>query len=460
MTELQIPQPTEPTQPDNTTQENTTEPENVPQPTEPTESDNIPQENSTAIDPDDIYDYFEPNDNETDVIVSSTPQPEKTTQSEQMVTSIETGYVSSTPEPKEILSENPKSQNTYTVRMVLSLPMTIETFNYEVQTTFKDALAQAVGVASNTISIDSIVANVQRRLLSESIIVQTSIMAVDEGSATNMMSSLTSDNININLVRSGLPSVTVIEQARSVKNIVAPVIVYAECAKNTYQQCDQTGNCSSCALCPDNMISVRGSKNVLNCTKSTQVFVLDTKVASLFNFENWPRQHSLKFRENTFIINTAITMKMVSNLSIFPDPASLENKDVLHLQINNSESFIVPVTLTITYSGERPGFVPTIETYDDVLQTWVEVSTNYNNNKLLKTVSVDVMHFSFWTSNWKQTSVDYYRQKTRSESDNSFSTKLNMFMLFIMSLMFLVFLFFINRFISNEHRILDEDDKP
>jgi len=252
----------------------------------------------------------------------------------------------------------------------------------------------------------------------------------------------------------------VIEQARSVQNIVAPVIVYAECAKNTYQQCDQTGNCSSCALCPDNMISVRGSKNVLNCTKSIQVFVLDTKVASLFNFENWPRQHSLEFREDTFRINTAITMKMVSNLSIFPDPASLENKDVLHLQINNSESFIVPVTLTMTYSGERPGFVPTIETYDDVLQTWVEVSTNYNNNKLLKTVSVDVMHFSFWTSNWKQTSVDYYRQKTRNESENSFSTKLNMFMLFIMSLMFLMFLFFINRFVSNEHRILDEDDKP
>ena len=85
----------------------------------------------------------------------------------------------------------------------------------------------------------------------------------------------------------------------------------------------------------------------------------------------------------------------------------------------------MPVTLTITYSAERPGFAPTIETYDDVLRTWVEVSTNFKNNKLLKTVSVDVVHFSFWTSNWKQTNVDYYRQKSRNESENSFSTKLN-----------------------------------
>ena len=118
-----------------------------------------------------IYDYFQPNDNEVDVSVSSTPQPEETTQSEQTASSVETGYALSTPQPKEIVSGNPQLQNTNTIRMVLSLPMTIDTFNYEVQTAFKDALAQAAGVASNAVSIDSIVAGIQRRLLSDSVIV-------------------------------------------------------------------------------------------------------------------------------------------------------------------------------------------------------------------------------------------------------------------------------------------------
>lgn len=275
-----------------------------------------------------------------------------------------------------------------------------------------------------------------------------------------MISTLTSDNINTNLMTSGLPNVTVIEAAQPVQSVVAPVSEYGECIKNTYQQCDQAGDCSSCAPCPDNTISARGSKSALNCTKWIQVFNLDTRVASLFSFENWPRQHTLEFRENTFETNAEITMMMITDLSVFADPSSLENKDVLYLQSNNSQNFILPVTLTITYSGERPGFTPTIETYDDILQTWVEVNTNYKNNKLLKTVSVDVMHFSFWTSGWKQASVDYYRQKTTDESENSFSTKLNVFMLFIMSLMFLVFLFFIYGFISQGRLKLKQDDKP
>ena len=419
------------TQHENTTQHGNTQ----------NESDNSPEENTTLLTESD--NSLEEHEENTNTQHESDNSPEENT-------TLLTESDNSPEEPEEIkqskATENPQSQDTYTVRMVLSVAMTIETFDYEVQTRFKDALARAAGVESNAVSIDSIVAKMQRRLLSGGIVVKTSILALDNSSASTMMSLLSSDNINDNLLRSGMASVIVVEQAQSGKTIVAA------CAKNTYQQCDQTGKCSSCASCPDKTISVQGSKSILNCTKSNQVFYLDVGSASFFSFENWPRQHSLKFRENTFDANTEITMRMVTDLSIFADPASVENKDILYLQSNNSEVFTVPVTLTITYTEERPGFVPTIETYDDVVQEWVEVNSNYKNNKLLKTVSVDVTHFSFWTSGWKPTGVDYYRPKKRDDSDNSFSTKLNMFMLFVMSLMFVVCLFFINRFISQAHR--------
>jgi len=420
-----------------------------------TESDNSPEENTTLLTESD--NSSEEHEENTTLLTESDNSPEENTtlltesdNSPEENTTLLTESDNSPEEPEEIkqskATENPQSQDTYTVRMVLSVAMTIETFDYEVQTRFKDALARAAGVESNAVSIDSIVAKMQRRLLSGGIVVKTSILALDKSSASTMMSLLSSDNINDNLLRSGMASVIVVEQAQSGKTIVAG------CAKNTYQQCDQTGKCSSCASCPDKTISVQGSKSILNCTKSNQVFYLDVGSASFFSFENWPRQHSLKFRENTFDANTEITMRMVTDLSIFADPASVENKDILYLQSNNSEVFTVPVTLTITYTEERPGFVPTIETYDDVVQEWVEVNSNYKNNKLLKTVSVDVTHFSFWTSGSKPTGVDYYRPKKRDDSDNSFSTKLNMFMLFVMSLMFVVCLFFINRFISQAHR--------
>jgi hypothetical protein len=353
--------------------------------------------------------------------------------------------ITSTPSPEDTVF----SETTFVVRMILSLPMKFETFNVEMQYIFKIALAQATGVEIDSVSIDEIIVNGQRRLLSESISVKTSVHAADELSAQSITGLLTDDNINDNLTKYGIPGVIVVQPAESIKIIVLLDTIYKACKKDSYRTCNQSGNCSFCALCPENMISEHGSMGIFNCTNSTQVFMLDSMETSILNFQNWPRQHSLKFKKGTFDNDMEITIRMVTNASMFADLAIRESSDILELRTSESARFKIPVALTISYAEERVGFMPLIETYDDVSQKWVEVETNYKNDKSLKTVRVYVTRSGFYRAGWKPEKVavvdNYYREKIREEPENSFSTKLNVFMLFILSLCFLVFIILISR---------------
>ena len=107
----------------------------------------------------------------------------------------------------------------YVVKIVLSLPMSKMLFHAEKQQAFKSSLAKVAGVSTYAVTIDSITSissrrsTGNRRLLAESIRVDTSLFAADPSAAQAMKTKLTAENINSELMKNGLPSATVLEAA-------------------------------------------------------------------------------------------------------------------------------------------------------------------------------------------------------------------------------------------------------
>jgi hypothetical protein len=108
---------------------------------------------------------------------------------------------------------------TYVVKIVLSLPMSKMLFHADKQQAFKSSLAKVAGVSTFAVTIDSITSissrrsTGNRRLLAESIRVDTSLFAADPSAAQAMKTKLTAENINSELMKNGLPSATVLEVA-------------------------------------------------------------------------------------------------------------------------------------------------------------------------------------------------------------------------------------------------------
>jgi hypothetical protein len=96
----------------------------------------------------------------------------------------------------------------HVVKMAVKLPMTMEQFNAgETQLKFRRSIASAAGVSADAVTINK-VENMRRsgrRLMAASIRVDTSILAAGETAAKAMADTLTSDKINAELGRNGLP---------------------------------------------------------------------------------------------------------------------------------------------------------------------------------------------------------------------------------------------------------------
>jgi len=95
--------------------------------------------------------------------------------------------------------------------------MTEDAFTVDAQTKFKDALAQAAGVSNSAVSIDQVEGRRtgHRRLLKDSIRVDTRVKAAYKCTADTMGAKLTADNINGELAMLGLPPATMLEVAKS-----------------------------------------------------------------------------------------------------------------------------------------------------------------------------------------------------------------------------------------------------
>jgi len=147
-------------------------------------------------------------------------------------------------------------------------------------------------------------------------------------------------------------------------------------------------------------------------------------------FENWPRMHSLGFKKNSFDSDTKVSIRIITNFSIFPPSDDLEKYDILELKSSGSNKLKIPVVLTIGYKENVEGMTPFIETFDEVAQEWIKVGRNLQINTEEKTVSVEILHFSYWRQNMETVSDVYYEPK--KYEDKSFAIKLNVFMLFIL----------------------------
>jgi hypothetical protein len=96
--------------------------------------------------------------------------------------------------------------------MAVSLPMTKASFNTERQDLFKKSIAAAAEVSAGDVKIDDITTIIGgRRLLAESIRVDTSITATSEAAAKTMAQVLTADKMNAELSKNNLPKATVLE---------------------------------------------------------------------------------------------------------------------------------------------------------------------------------------------------------------------------------------------------------
>ena len=95
----------------------------------------------------------------------------------------------------------PLPQMTHVVKMAVSLPMTVEQFNADAQTKFKESIAKAAGSTPADVTIDEIqsISISRRHLLASSIQVVTSVKAADKAAADAMSGKLTADNINAEL---------------------------------------------------------------------------------------------------------------------------------------------------------------------------------------------------------------------------------------------------------------------
>ena len=130
-------------------------------------------------------------------------------------------------------------------------------------------------------------------------------------------------------------------------------------------------------------------------------------------------------------------------MSIFPDPASLQDVDILEFDTNSLDHFIKPIVLTIGYKDERPGMNAIIETYNSSSSIWVPVTTNLRNDKVSKTVSVDISHFSYWKIGYQSiiilSSVTTEISAQNQVDYDRFYLTLNLLMLFVLFLFYLFF---------------------
>ena len=126
---------------------------------------------------------------------------------------------------------------THVVKLTLSLPLTKNEFTTDKQSKFRESIAAAAGAKTADVTIDRIdtIVNVGRRLLSEYVLVYTSVMASDAKAADAMANSLTVDKINESLDNAGLPKATLkqaatvatvstVKPVESVNTITAPLI--------------------------------------------------------------------------------------------------------------------------------------------------------------------------------------------------------------------------------------------
>jgi len=102
--------------------------------------------------------------------------------------------------------------------MVVSLPMTVESFTQSKQIQFVESVARAAEVAVVNVKIDKIesIKDPSRRLLAESIRVETSVKAVDTSTANSVANRLTPVKINVELEKAGLPKATMIEAPKTI----------------------------------------------------------------------------------------------------------------------------------------------------------------------------------------------------------------------------------------------------
>jgi hypothetical protein len=122
----------------------------------------------------------------------------------------------------------------YVVKLVLSLPLAKSEFTQDKQSKFRESIAAAAGAKPTDVTIDgidTIITSIGRRLLSESVVVQTTITAADVKAGDAIASSLTTDRINVALQNAGLPNATIkkaptvetVSTATSVNTSTAPL---------------------------------------------------------------------------------------------------------------------------------------------------------------------------------------------------------------------------------------------
>jgi len=104
------------------------------------------------------------------------------------------------------------AEATRVVKMAVSLPMSVDDFDQSKQDKFVASIARAADVATADVNIDKIeaITVARRRLLAESIRVETSIKAADQSAAAAMADKLTASTINTELAKEGLPDATII----------------------------------------------------------------------------------------------------------------------------------------------------------------------------------------------------------------------------------------------------------
>ena len=109
------------------------------------------------------------------------------------------------------------------ITMVLGLPLSLEEFDSGAQLKFRSGIAVAAGVDPWKVEITGIEqARRRRSLLSGSIKVGVAVAAPNRAAATSMAGKLSSDTINAELVKLGLPQAQILESA-SVPGVVVEV---------------------------------------------------------------------------------------------------------------------------------------------------------------------------------------------------------------------------------------------
>jgi len=98
---------------------------------------------------------------------------------------------------------------THVVKMAVSLSMTKASFSNSMQDLWKKSISAAAGVSAADVKIDKITTiSGGRRLLAESIRVDTSVTASSEGAAKTIVQALTADKMNAQLSKNNLPRAT------------------------------------------------------------------------------------------------------------------------------------------------------------------------------------------------------------------------------------------------------------